>query len=133
MPQVCTPKHKSQSNQKPGGLREAARAGLTIHPPVIAPVSTVPIRPEFIRLPKTGTVCPHSGLSRSTLNSLILGCAANGYKPPVRSHVLRQHGRLKGIRLIDFESLCSYIRGQTDSIIDSQSPKGVLCSERIFP
>jgi hypothetical protein len=114
MPQICT-ERKSQSDRRTGALREAARGGLTVQPPVIAPVQTVAIRPEFIRLPKTGTACPHSGLSRSTLNSLILPCAGNGYKPPVRSCVLRQHGRLKGIRLIEFESLCSYIRSQTDA------------------
>jgi hypothetical protein len=125
MPQVCT-ERKSQSNHITGALREAAHGGLTIHPPVIAPVPTVPIRPEFIRLPRTGTACPHSGLSRSTLNSLILPCAGNGYKPSVRSCVLRQHGRLKGIRLIEFESLCSYIRSQANGVGQPKKTENVV-------
>ena len=28
-------------------------------------------RPEWIRVPKVGTVCPHSGLSRSFISQLI--------------------------------------------------------------
>ena len=122
---------ESQNRLRPRqGALTGILGGLTIEPPVIPPVAAVSIRPEFIRLPKSGTMCPYSGLSRSTLNSLILGCAANGYKPSVRSHVLRQHGRLKGVRLIDFESLCSYIRGQTDTIKDSQKVKNVVSFKR---
>jgi len=68
--------------------------------------------PEFIRLPKTGTLCPFTGLTRSKLNELILPCALNDYKPPVRSVVLRQKGAIKGVRLVVFKSLIEYLRGQ---------------------
>src|SRR4051812_29036819 len=90
---------QNQSRPRQGALTGILGQGSIIEPPMIPPVAAVSVRPEFIRLPKSGTMCPYSGLSRSTLNSLILGCAANGYKPPVRSHLLRQHGRLKGVRL----------------------------------
>lgn len=124
MPQLYT-ELKNQSPDTTAPFRDFPRGGLILHPPVIAPAQTLPIRTEFIRLPKTGKACPHTGLSRSTLNSLILPCAANGYKPPVRSYVLRQHGRLKGIRLIDFESLCSYIRNQTESTVQVSKPENL--------
>lgn len=60
--------------------------------------------PEFIRLPKTGDRCPFTGLSRATLNELILGSAA-----PVKSVVLRGRGSTRGIRLIITDSLFAYL------------------------
>lgn len=68
------------------------------------------IRPEFLRLPKPGTLCPHTGLTRSALNELILPTPRNDFKPPVRSFCLRQKGKRTGIRLIDYASLVQYIR-----------------------
>jgi len=61
--------------------------------------------PEFIRLPKAGERCPFTGLSRSYLNSLILGP-----NPPVKSFVLRKRGARTGVRLISYDSLLAYIR-----------------------
>ncbi len=40
---------------------------------------------------------------------LVLPCAANDFKPPVRSVVLRKKGKARGIRLIDCASLMAYI------------------------
>ena len=65
---------------------------------------------EFIRLPKPGQLEPHTGLGRSYLNTIILPCAGNNYKPPVRSISLRQRGCKYGVRLIDFQSLMTWIR-----------------------
>src|SRR5437763_10513929 len=80
----------------------------------VAPIEPIEsntcVSPEFIRLPKSGEKCPHCGLARSTLNNLILPCAENDFKPSVKSHLLRQRGRIRGIRLIDYASLCSFIR-----------------------
>lgn len=67
------------------------------------------VRPEFIRLPKPGTSDPWTGLSRSTLNILVLPCHENRFKPPVRSCTLRRAGSTRGVRLIDFQSLLSHI------------------------
>ena len=80
--------------------------------PPIATVASVatPILPEWIRLPKPGHLCPWTGLSRSKLNELILPCAANGGKPPVRSVCLRKPGALKGTRLIHLRSLLEYLQ-----------------------
>lgn len=70
-----------------------------------------PITPEFIRLPKPGTLCAWTGLSRSKLNELILPSQLNSFKPPVRSVSLRNRGQLKAVRLIVLESLLGYLRG----------------------
>jgi hypothetical protein len=66
-------------------------------------------RPEFLRLPKPGTLCPYTGLSRGALNELILPTKRNFHKPPVRSFCLRQRGAKTGVRLIDYASLRKHI------------------------
>jgi hypothetical protein len=66
---------------------------------------------EFIRLPKSGSRCEITGLSRSAINLLVLPCKENDFKPPVKSHSLKKPGQLKGVRLICVNSLMDYIRG----------------------
>ena len=92
----------------------AAGSGqLTAAPVQIPPASGIIQRdPEFIRLPKTGTLCPYSGLTRSKLNELVLACPANDHKPQVKSVCLRQKGAIKGVRLIVYRSLMEYLHGQ---------------------
>ena len=64
---------------------------------------------EFIPLPVTGEREKYTGLSRGRLNSLILPNQRNGYRAPVRSVSLREPGRKRGTRLIDFHSLMEYL------------------------
>jgi hypothetical protein len=66
--------------------------------------------PEFIRLPRNNRRCPYTGLSRSTLNGLILATKENGFKPTVRSLVLKKRGAIRGVRLIVYASLIDYLR-----------------------
>ena len=68
------------------------------------------IKPEYLRLPKSGTLCPWTGLSRSKLNELILPNEHNEFKPPVRSICLRNRGQHKGVRLVVFDSLMEYLK-----------------------
>ena len=68
--------------------------------------------PLTIRLPRTGTPCPHTGLSRTALNKLILPCPENDFLPPVRSVVLKAPGGVKGIRLIYYSSLRDFLETQ---------------------
>jgi hypothetical protein len=75
-------------------------------------VVTAKITPEFCRLPKSGELCPFTGLTRSYLNSLILPGEANNFKPPVRSVALRHEGNVRGVRLIVFSSLMQHLRNQ---------------------
>lgn len=49
-------------------------------------------------------------MSRSGLNALILPTTENGFKPPVRSFVLRKKGAKTGIRLVDYADLVRLIR-----------------------
>lgn len=86
--------------------------------------------PEFLRLPRGGTLCPITGLSRSALNSLILGP-----RPAVRSVSLRRAGALRGIRLIPTAELLNYLRQQLEEAQQerpdgsvSQCPKSVAGS-----
>lgn len=58
--------------------------------------------------------CPVSGLSRSHLNALILPCAQNGYKAPVKSVSLRKRGAVRGVRLIPTDELLAYLRGELE-------------------
>jgi hypothetical protein len=72
--------------------------------------ATAYITPEFIRLPKPGTLCSHSGLSRSKMNELVLPSPVNNFKPPVKSVSLRNRGQVKAVRLISYDSLMTYLR-----------------------
>ena len=84
--------------------------------PVEAPPrnATAKIEPEFIRLPKPGSLCSHTGMSRSALNELVLPTPRNDFKPPVRSFCLRQRGARTGIRLVDYQSLRRHILANED-------------------
>jgi len=75
---------------------------------------TLPSNAEFIRLPKPKERDPLFGLSRSFLNQLIIPCMHNGYRPPVRSHLLRRRGFRTGIRLISVDSLRHYIQAHEE-------------------
>ena len=72
-------------------------------------------KPEFIRLPKPGTRCPLSGLSRTSLGELTIPGPANDYKPPVKSHLLKKRGAVRGIRLINYDSLMEYLNDLPES------------------
>lgn len=70
--------------------------------------------PEFLRLPKPGSRCPITGLTRSGINELVLPCESNDFRPPVKSISLRKRGAAKGVRLVVYESLISYLRAHLD-------------------
>jgi hypothetical protein len=88
--------------------------GSYIHAPIEATSAPDKLKPEFVRLPKGGTRCPHTGLSRSKLNQLVLPCKENDYKPPVESKSVRNRGSIRGTRLIVFDSLMEYLNGLDD-------------------
>ena len=69
------------------------------------------VKPEWVRLPAPGKRCPYTGLSRSTLNELTIAGPVNDDRPPVKSVVLRKRGALRGIRLINYDSLMQYLDG----------------------
>lgn len=79
-------------------------------------------RPEWIRLPRKGHRCPYSGLSRSSLNELILPNKENGGKPAVKSVCLRKRGQLRGTRLINYDSLMEHIGKQGLTADQAASP-----------
>jgi len=78
--------------------------------------------PQYIRLPKRGTFCPYTGLSRTGLNELILPCQANDHRPPVKSfvHKTNKHN-IRGIRLIVFHSLMDHLKTEAAEQSKSRS------------
>jgi hypothetical protein len=71
--------------------------------------------PETMRLPRPGEHDPHFGLARSFLNTLVLPTLENDFKPPVRSYVIRRRGARTGVRLIDYQSLKTYILAHAET------------------
>lgn len=61
-------------------------------------------RPIWIRLPREGRRCPHTNLTRASLNKLILGD-----EPKVESIALKEEGTARGVRLIRLSSLLGYL------------------------
>jgi len=103
-------------------LADSSNAGAqTSVPPTAAVASVAALAPpEFIRLPKPGHLCPHTGLSRSKMNELILPCPANDWKPPVKSVSLRKRGSLRGTRLVVYDSLISYLKSKLTQSNDNE-------------
>ena len=69
---------------------------------------------EWLRLPQPGTKLPGYGLTRGTLNELILPSEENGYKPPVRSLVIKKRAAARGIRLVHKPSLDAHLSRLAD-------------------
>jgi hypothetical protein len=97
--------------------------------PTIQPIPSLDVQnqgkstdphPEWIRLPTKGK-CPYTSLSRGTLYNLIGASKVNGYKPPVKSVVLRHRGAVRGVRLISYDSLMEYLSNQAGQ----QSPEQI--------
>ena len=59
-------------------------------------------QPRFIRVPAGNTTCPITGLRRGTLNRLAA-------ERKIRSVSLREDGKSRGVRLIDLNSLLTYL------------------------
>ena len=78
---------------------------------------------EFMRLPKPKARDPIFGFSRSYINTLVLPCKENGFRPPVRSIVLRKRGAKTGVRLVDLASLRAFLdRNVEPSFLEATAP-----------
>lgn len=65
--------------------------------------------PVWLRYPKPPARCPVTNASRSTLYEWTVACAANNYRPYVRSVVIKKPGAVRGIRLIHRQSLLDFL------------------------
>ncbi len=79
-------------------------------------------RPLFVRIPRSGERCPFSGLTRSTLLSLVLPNLWLGSCPPVESLSPRQPGAKRGVRLVVWASLEAHIRSHDADRQDASEP-----------
>jgi len=76
-----------------------SNGGEPLSRPAAPAASTLPLKPEWIRVPEAVRV---SGISRSSLYELI----ASG---KIKSFSNRQRGAVRGIRLISYDSLMAYL------------------------
>lgn len=65
--------------------------------------------PRWVRVPAKGRSCPVTGLSKSGFGLLIYPRPENGFKPPVKSFRFRAPGQKRGMRLVVFQELLTYI------------------------
>lgn len=83
------------------------------------------IVPNFIRLPEAGSNCPYTGYSRTGLYNLTVPCAANKFAPEVPAKCDKKRGNTRGIWLIPFDALISYIEAlPTPRLHPSRQQKG---------
>lgn len=75
------------------------------------------VRPEWLRLPKPGQRCQHSGLCRSYLHTLV----RDG---KVRTASIRERGAKTGIRLISYDSLMAYIAKHDEAGTQAELEEG---------
>jgi len=68
-----------------------------------------PALPAYIRLPRSGNLCPHCGLTRSALDILTRPQEINNFRPPVESKIMHQTGTGRGVRLVNYASLIGYL------------------------
>ena len=94
-------------------LTAAVAQHMASHEPVPADdPEPVPGEPVYIRLPRQGTLCKDSGLTRSKLNELILSTPRNNHQPLVKSLNSCLPGKKRGNRLIIWASLKAYLNTQ---------------------
>lgn len=99
---------------------ENANTGQGTNPPVGDVNTTSPTtRPVYVRLPKSGERCAITGLSRGTLNDLILGADA-----PVKSVMVARPGATRGVRLVCLESLLNHLDEEMAAQIKYKTAKG---------
>lgn len=76
---------------------------------MLASTQTAGPTPTYIRLPRPGSRCPHTGLSRTTLAELTRPCERNGFRAPVPAKEIRAKHSRRGIVLIPLADLLAYL------------------------
>ena len=76
-------------------------------------------------MPRYGTACPYSSLSRSAVDLLVRPQPKNDYRPPVKSKIFRAEGKGKGIRLVEYASLMSFL-GRLPSTQNAEEAQEVI-------
>lgn len=95
--------------KSPEPIRSTGAAGKSLH--AVAQSGSVPVT---IRVPRAGERDPITGLGRYPILALITPSEANGFKPPVKSLVVRGPGKKRGTRLVSMASLLDYIDRMMD-------------------
>lgn len=72
---------------------------------------------DWQRIPKPGSRCSFSGLSRSKLYELITPSKENEFRPPVDSIVLKSNGKKRGVRLYSRSSYEGFLKRLQDAAL----------------
>jgi hypothetical protein len=96
------------SEYPPSSVNGATLTTAPVQVPAPQPVTVA--RPEWTRLPKPGTLCPWTGLSRSKLWEVL-------QTGKVRNVCLRKPGAVRGARLIHLASLLAYLDSLASEIV----------------
>jgi hypothetical protein len=70
--------------------------------------------PAFIRVPRSGSRCPVSNLTRTAIDKLTRPQPDNDFRPPVKSRVLKARSATRGVRLVEVQSLLNYLNNLPD-------------------
>lgn len=80
--------------------QEVSAHSVSAHPQII---------PEWIRIPPRGARCAFTGMTRGTIQDLVLARPCNRNTPPVKSCLVRQPGAKRGVRLVNLKSLLDHL------------------------
>jgi hypothetical protein len=94
------------------------------------PIQITEIRPEWINLPRSGELCPYSGLKRRALDFLTRPQESNNFNPPVKSRVITQTGIGNWRRMINYRSLMEYIENQPVELKETPRKREALANHR---
>ena len=99
----------------PANHKTAEGVRFTTAPVAIPTNATIPAMPEFIRLPRPGTLCPWTGLSRSKMWEVL-------QSGKVKTVCLRRPGAAKGARLIHLAGLLEYLHSLAEVLTPATRP-----------
>lgn len=85
----------------------------------------LPVKPDWIRIPREGAPCPHCGLYRRVMINLAVPCRANNHNPPVKSVLVKNPGCVTGTRLVHYPSLLAYLQREAEKQLKDARSKDV--------
>jgi hypothetical protein len=121
---------QASSGRKAETPQSSAVSGVSSPPQLLITCDAAEsLRPFCFRLPKPGTVDPYFGGARTFWNQQVLPSEANGYRPIVKSIVMRQPGAKRGIRFILYDSAREFFL----KLAQEQNVDEALCPTKMQP
>jgi len=73
------------------------------------------IRPTWVRMPRNGTLCPYSGMTRGSLYKL---CASGA----IKSAIIGNRESRRRVRLVNYDSLMAFIAAHAEPVKQETAP-----------